>query len=209
MGPLLAELVTDGHCALLVQEVQEGVVGPRAGLKDLAAAASRVDLIGRLCELAAAARRCGVPVLHCTAADLTDSFGSNSNARLFTAARRIGTIGLPDAPSVHPVGGLLAEGDIVIPRFHGLSPLTGSQLDSLLRNEGIRTVVVTGVSLNVAIPNLVFDAINRSYQVVVPRDAVVGVPIDYGEMVIEHTLRPLATICTVPELVTLWGGAEP
>jgi nicotinamidase-related amidase len=209
MGPLLAELVTAGHCALLVQEVQEGVVGPRAGLKELAAAASSVDLIARLCELTAAARRGGVPVLHCTAADLPDSFGSNSNARLFTAARRIGTIALPGDPSVQPTGGLLVEGDIVIPRFHGLSPLTGSQLDSLLRNEGIRTVVVTGVSLNVAIPNLVFDAINRSYQVVVPRDAVVGVPIDYGEMVIEHTLRPLATICTVPELVTLWGGAEP
>lgn len=209
MGPLLAELVTDGHCALLVQEVQEGVVGPRAGLKELSAAASYVDLTARLCELTVAARRAGVPVLHCTAADLPGSFGSNSNARLFAGARRIGTIALPGDRSVQPAGGLLDEGDIVIPRFHGLSPLTGSQLDSLLRNEGIRTLVVTGVSLNVAIPNLVFDAINRSYQVVVPRDAVVGVPIDYGDMVIEHTLRPLATICKVPELVALWSGSEP
>jgi nicotinamidase-related amidase len=207
MGPSLTELVSDGDCALLVQEVQQGVVGPDAALKDLAAAASSVGLIANLQQLTAAARRSGVPVVHCTAADMPGSFGSNGNARLFAAARRMGTLAAPGHRSVEPADGLFVEGDLLIPRFHGLSPLTGSQLDSLLRNEGIRTVVVTGVSLNVAIPNLVFDAVNRSYQVVVVRDAVAGVPIEYGELVIENTLRPLATLSTVAEMVALWGGS--
>jgi nicotinamidase-related amidase len=68
------------------------------------------------------------------------------------------------------------------------------------------TLVITGVSLNVAIPNLVFDAVNRAYQVVVATDAVVGVPIEYGQQVIEHTLRPLATLATVAQLVEVWAA---
>lgn len=206
VAPSLTELVTGGPCALLVQEVQEGVVGAGAQLKELAAAADRAGLLPRLRVLAAAAREAGVPVVHCTAADMPRTFGSNRNARLFATARNLGTLAPPAHPSVQPAPGLLADGDFVVPRFHGLSPLAGSQLDPLLRNEGIRTVVVTGVSLNVAIPNLVFDAINLSYQVVLVRDAVVGVPVDYGELVIEHTLRPLATLTTVAELSALWSS---
>ena len=92
-----------------------------------------------------------------------------------------------------------------MPRFHGLSPLTGSQLDTLLRNQGIGTLVVTGVSLDVAIPNLVFDAINRSYQTVVVSDAVAGVPTEYGLDVLRYTLQPLATIVTTAELLEVWS----
>jgi len=83
--------------------------------------------------------------------------------------------------------------------------MTGTHLDSLLRNEGVTTVVVVGVSLNVAIPNLVFDSVNRSYQVVVVRDAVAGVRADYGRQVIEHTLGLVATLVTADELVEAWG----
>ncbi len=94
--------------------------------------------------------------------------------------------------------------DIVLPRFHGLSPLTGSSLDSLLRNSGVRTLVVMGVSLNVAIPNLVFDAVNRSYQVVLVSDAVAGVPREYGAQMIEHTLSLVCTIASSEEIVDAW-----
>lgn len=190
---------------MLLQEVQEGVVGRSSGLPELAAAAESVGLVPHLRELAVAARAAGVPVLHCTASDMDGAFGANRNARLFAAARQTGTLD-PGGDRVRPAEGLLADGDLVIPRFHGLSPLSGTQLDALLRNEGITTLVVTGVSLNVAIPNLVFDAVNRSYQVVLVTDAVAGVPLEYGQMVIEHTLRLLASTTTTSELVEHWNG---
>ena len=66
--------------------------------------------------------------------------------------------------------------DLVLPRLHGLSPFQGTELDSILRNLGVRTIVGVGVSVNVAIQNLAFDAVNASYQVVIPRDAVAGFP---------------------------------
>jgi nicotinamidase-related amidase len=152
------------------------------------------------------ARRVEVPVIHCTAENLPQGFGANSNARLFAAARKSGMSIQPGSDSVQPLAEVISrDADIVLPRLHGLSPMTGSSLDSVLRNDGIRTVVIMGVSLNIAIPNLVFDAVNRSYQVVLVSDAVVGIPLEYGKAVIEHSLSLVATVATSGDLIDAWS----
>jgi biuret amidohydrolase len=205
-APALGELVAPGHTALILQEVQQGVIGESAGLRELAAATARTGAVPRIARLAAAARLASVPVIHCTAESLPAGFGANRNARLFGGARRVGAANTPGSASVTPLTEVGPEpGDLVIPRWHGLSPLTGTQLDSVLRNEGVSTVVVVGVSLNVAIPNLVFDAVNRAYQVVVVRDAVAGVPESYGEQVLQHTLALVSTLATTDEVVAAWS----
>jgi nicotinamidase-related amidase len=207
---VLRELLLPPHrTALVFQEVQNGVVGADSAFPELAAAASATGVVANCTRLGAAARAAGVPVIHATAQNLPGGFGVNRNARLFDVARRVGAENAPGTASVRPVDGLHAGGDLVLPRYHGLSPLTGGPLDSLLRNGGIGTIVVAGVSLNVAIPNLVFDAVNRSYRVVVARDAVAGVPEEYGSMVIEHTLRLIATLAGTDELIAAWGAGHP
>jgi nicotinamidase-related amidase len=75
----------------------------------------------------------------------------------------------------------------------------------VLRNLGVRTVIVAGVSVNVAITNLVMEAVNHGYEVVLPRDAVCGVPASYADAVIDNTLRVLAAVTTVDEVVTAWS----
>lgn len=201
----LARLVDPARCALLVQEVQRGVVGPESGFPALVEACASVDLIGHVTTAVRAARAAGLTVVHCTAENLPGGFGANRNSRLFAAARKAGMVHAPGTDPVQPVAELGSmDGDIVLPRYHGLSPMTGSPLDSLLRNAGVATVVVVGVSLNVAIPNLVFDAVNRSYQVVVVTDAVVGTPLDYGQQVLTHTLSLVATLTSTDELVDAW-----
>ena len=208
-APALAELVAPDHTALILQEVQEGVVGKSSALRELAAAVGRTGAIPNIARVAAAARGVSVPVIHCTAENLAGGFGVNRNARLFAGARKAGAGNAPGSNSVAPVPEVGPEpGDMIIPRWHGLSPLTGTQLDSLLRNQGVSTVVVVGVSLNVAIPNLVFDAVNRSYQVVVVTDAVAGVPESYGEQVVQHTLALLSTLVTTEQLVSAWSAAR-
>jgi nicotinamidase-related amidase len=97
------------------------------------------------------------------------------------------------------------DGDIVLSRLHGLNPMAGTDLDSVLRNLGVRTIVPVGVSVNIAITNLTMDAVNNGYQVVLPRDAVTGVPPEYGEMIIDNTLSLLATITTTDDLVARWA----
>jgi len=92
----------------------------------------------------------------------------------------------------------------VLRRRHGIGPMGGTDLDPVLRNLGVTTIVGAGVSVNVAITNLVMDAVNLGYNVVLPRDAVCGVPAAYAEAVIDNTLSLLATVTTVDELVEVW-----
>jgi nicotinamidase-related amidase len=80
----------------------------------------------------------------------------------------------------------------------------GTDLDAILRNLGVSTIVAVGVSLNVAIPNLVMDAVNAAYRVVLPSDAVAGVPTEYGSAVIDNTLSLLATVTTTDALIEAW-----
>jgi len=86
--------------------------------------------------------------------------------------------------------------------------MAGTDLDALLRNLGIRTLVVTGVSSNIAIPNTVFDAVNLGYQVVVPADAIAGVPASCTAEVIRNSLALVATITTAEALLKQWAPAH-
>ena len=79
-----------------------------------------------------------------------------------------------------------------------------SGLDPLLRNLRVTTVVVGGVSVNVGVTNLAMDAMNRSYDVVFPRDGSAGVPAEYAEAVMDNTISMIARLTTVGELVAIW-----
>jgi nicotinamidase-related amidase len=68
----------------------------------------------------------------------------------------------------------------------------------------VRTVIPVGVSVNVAITNLVMDAVNAGFAVVLPGDAVAGVPAEYGESVIANTLSLLAAVTSASEIAGLW-----
>ena len=50
-----------------------------------------------------------------------------------------------------------------------------------------------------------FDLVNAGFQVVVPADAVLAVPPEYGDAVLEHTLSLVATLVDVAALVSAWG----
>ncbi|MFI1980400.1 cysteine hydrolase [Streptomyces wedmorensis] len=195
----------DGGVVLLTVECQQGVVGPGGALPELAAAARGSGALENVARLVAAAHRADVQVMHAVAERRPDGRGANSNARLFRAAGRLPVQQLSGSAAVRIAEPIeVAEEDLVVRRLHGLSPLAGTDVDALLRNLGCRTLIVTGVSANVAVPNAVFDAVNLGYTVVVPADAVAGVPADYTPAMIRHTLALVATITTTDEVLDCW-----
>jgi nicotinamidase-related amidase len=201
----LAALVSPAHTALVLQEVQNGVVGDVSVLPDLARAARSVDLVVHCGQLARAARAVGATVVHCTAETRDDGKGANRNARLFAGVRRSTVKLSPGSDAVQvPAQIGVDPADIVLARYHGLGPMTGTQLDPILRNLGVTTIVGVGVSLNVGVTNLAFDAVNRGYQIVIPRDAVAGVPADYGRSVLDNTLSAIATLTTTADILRVW-----
>ena len=94
-------------------------------------------------------------------------------------------------------------------RHHGLTPFTGTDLDAVLRSLGCTTVVACGVSLNVGVLGLCLTAADLGYRVVVPTDAVVGVPAGYGDDVLANTLAMVATLSTVDDLLASWVKGGP
>jgi biuret amidohydrolase len=201
----LAALIAPAHTALVLQEVQSGVVGNPSVLPALAESAAAIDLIAHCAQLAHAARAVGITVVHCTAETRDDGKGANRNARLFLGVKHAAVKLSPgsDAVRVPAEIGVVAA-DVVLPRYHGLGPMTGTQLDPVLRNLGVTTIVGVGVSLNVGMTNLAFDAVNRGYQMVIPRDAVAGVPAAYGQAVLDNTLNVVATLTTTADIVRAW-----
>ncbi|HMG44526.1 MAG TPA: cysteine hydrolase [Acidimicrobiales bacterium] len=200
----LGNLVDPATTAVVTSELQNGVVGEHSALPALADAA-RVTMLPAAGRLVKAARAAGVQVIHATAYRRADGKGANRNARLFAGVQRSPVPLLPGSPAVDVVPEIGVEpDDLVLSRTHGLNPMAGTDLDPVLRNLGVRTIVVAGVSVNVAITNLVMDAVNKGYQVVLPRDAVCGIPADYADAVVDNTLALLATVTTVDELAAVW-----
>ncbi|MFF8972588.1 isochorismatase family cysteine hydrolase [Streptomyces sp. NPDC014995] len=198
----LGALLDPTSTVLLTVECQRGVVGPDAALPELAREARESGALANVARLVAGAHVSGVQVIHAVAERRPDGRGASRNARLFRAAARLpvqqlsGTAAVRVAPPIEVTGE-----DLVVRRLHGLSPIQGTDVDALLRNLGCRTLVVTGVSANVAVPNAVFDAVNRGYTVVVPADAVAGVPSEYTPAMVRHTLALVATVATTDEVL--------
>ncbi|MEV8006794.1 cysteine hydrolase [Streptomyces parvus] len=201
----LTALLDPATTVLLTVECQQGVVGPDSALPELAAAARSSGALANIARLVAAAHESGVQVMHAVAESRPDGRGGNRNARLFHAADRLpvqqhtGSTAVRVAPPIE-----VADEDLVVRRLHGLSPLAGTDVDPLLRNLGCRTLVVTGVSANIAIPNAVFDAVNLGYTAVVPADAIAGVPAEYTPAMVRNTLALVATVTTTDAVLGGW-----
>ncbi|AKK27665.1 cysteine hydrolase [Mycobacterium sp. EPa45] len=206
-APKLGDLVVPETTALVTQECQGGVIGAQAGLPMLAEEAQR-EAIPNIAKLVRAAREAGVNVVHCLIQRRPDGRGSNTNARLFAAGSSFTADLSPGSPGGSPLPELGVDSrDLVLTRTHGVGPMTGTDLDSVLRNLGVTTIVGVGVSVNIAITNFVMDAVNRGYQFVLPRDAVSGYPREYANAIIDNTLALLATVTTTDSVLGAWSDA--
>jgi nicotinamidase-related amidase len=204
----LADLAAPAHTAVLTMEVQRAIVGDLSTIPALAEASAKVGLVPNIARVLHAARSLDIRVVHCLAEFRADRAGSAVNSALIGAALRNPDHMLAGSASCQLVPELGPEPeDLISTRLHGISPFIGTSLDPWLRNLGIRTVVATGVSVNLGILGLAIEAVNFGYRVVLPRDTVAGVPGEYADAVLENTLPLITTITTTQDLLNAWGVA--
>lgn len=207
----LRALVNGGRAAVLTMELQEGVVGREALMQSLVAAVDAGGLRRIAGDVCVEARRRSVPVVHCVAENRPDGRGASENCAVFAMNNRLRRdtgrtpidIGSPGAALIPELGP--EPEDLVVSRLHGLTPFTQTSLDQILRNLGVDTVIVVGVSVNIGVLGTVISAVDLGYNVVLIRDGVCGVPREYADAVLEHTMPLLATVVTSEDLRAAWG----
>ena len=207
--PTLSELLTPAETAVITVEMQRGVIGDQVGAHGggaLAEAVARAGTVERTTKLLRAARTAGVRVVHATISLRADRAGLSVNNRMMASIVRNPNQMLEGTPAVELIPELeLSPADIVMNRVHGLTPFGGTELDPVLRNLGIRTIIPVGVSVNVAIMGTCIAASDLGYQIVLPTDAVVSLPESYAADAIQHTLGFLVTKSVVDDVIAAWS----
>jgi nicotinamidase-related amidase len=163
-----------------------------------------IEHIGALLSVARSAQ---VRVFYCTVAKRRDGVGNPFNTPLEIRLRA--RSGEPTAgPDMGDVVADLAPqpGEVVVARQHGMTGFYESGLDAYLRNCGIRTVVLTGVSVNIGILGTAIEAVNHGYTVVVPTDCVAGDPPEYAEQALRYSVRNVAFLSTRAEIEGVWSA---
>ncbi|BBX27092.1 cysteine hydrolase [Mycolicibacterium alvei] len=198
-------LADPSNVAVVCVECQNGVLGPDAVLPALAT--DSADLVGNIRRLLDSAREFGARVVHATyEGDLGGR--PTGTARLWRALGAATAEWKPGSSATSVVPDLLAPTDLVLPRHHGLFPTSGSELLPVLKGFGVTTIVLTGVSLNLAITHTAGDATQAGFHLVVPRDAVGGTPASYAQQVLDNTIAVLGRLTTVDELIHEWSGSD-
>ncbi|GAA4145412.1 cysteine hydrolase [Actinomadura keratinilytica] len=204
----LAALAAPADTAVLVMEMQRGVVGDLARFPDLVEVCAERGVTAAAARTLAAARAAGIRVVHCTAAFRADRAGSHTgNSPFIRNLLRDPAHMLEGTGAVEVLPELYDPADLESRRYHGFAPFTGTSLDQTLRALGVRTVVALGVSLNLGVPGLCLEAVALGYRVVVVTDAVAGTPAEYGDAVMANTVALLAARAASADLAAAWRAA--
>lgn len=189
------------RAALVINECQNGMINPAESSNEgLAAQAGARGIALRIARLAQAFRAVEAPVVHTTIVLRPDGVGTQANCLLLGSLKKKGAVveGRKEA-EIHP--DLTPEpSDLVVQRVHGLSPFHGSELEPLLRERGVDTVVLAGVSTNIGIPGAALEAVNRGFTVVVAEDCTAGAWPEAHEFQVTHTLPLLATVAASEDI---------
>ena len=177
----LAELIDPTHTALVVIDMQRDFIEPDGLFGSLGIDLSMYkESRPRLKALLEAGRRAGAIVIHLQNTALPDRMSDSPaqirfNLRMHKDARRNqpplrytipGTPGHAFAPEFVPL-----ESELVVRKYRS-SGFWGTNLNMLLRSNGIKTVVVGGCTTEGCVESTARDAMFNDYYVVIAEDCV-------------------------------------
>jgi nicotinamidase-related amidase len=186
-----APLIDPSHTALLVMDYQPGLLG---SLPDGAA------LVGRAQAALALARSSGVTVGYVRVA-LTDAEAAavppaNKGFSAAAAARR-----LPEGSPDSQVDGRVAPqpGDIVVRKVR-VGAFSTTDLDTQLRERGIDTLILAGISTSGVVLSTVRDGADRDYRLYVLADLCADRDLVTHDVLLGHVFPRQAYVITSADL---------
>lgn len=185
------------RAALLISECQRGVIEPGLSpFESLAAQVVERGIVARIAALADAFRRAGQPVVHVLVAHRPDHADVARTSMLMVRSIKTGFMKIGSA-DVEPVPELTPQpGDHVHARRFSLNGFNGTDLDATLRHLGVRSLVLTGVSSNVAINSMAITGADLGYQVLIPEDCIAGASAESHAFMVTQLMPLYATVTT-------------
>jgi len=200
-----ADLVLDaGRTALCIVEMQNDIVhesniGKRGIGGVLAAQVEKRGVIPKLQTVIAAARARGVPILYVNFCGKPGFPRPNTLIHRRSQRRPMlveGTWGVETHAALAP-----RPEDFVLERTVGVDGSYGTQLYPVLRMLGRTTMLMSGVSTNLAVEGIVRASVNRGFDVVVMEDCCASYPDEWHRFSIENIMPLLATVTTAAEVI--------
>jgi len=189
--------------ALVVVECQNRQTNPefmdenRRGLMEQVV--SR-DIIARINALAAAFREHDHPVVFATIAPRPGFRGFKINCLLSAQLVKNGKMTFGTRAAAVNDNLLVAPTDVVTNRMSGMAIFTGTEMDAILRGFGVETVVLAGVSTNIALPCSACEAIGLGYSAVLAEDCTAGGSAESHQFQITQHIPFLATVASSAEI---------
>ena len=191
-----------GKTALIVNEMQTGVVDPAyTSFKGLAQQVEERGITPKIARLAAAFRAAGLPVVHAPVVHRPDMRDIKPNSLINAMTLKKRTMAENSVEAAYVEALRPVEGDFEVVRTSGLIAMCATQLDAMLRRMDIETIVLTGVSTNVAMAGNSIVAGELGYHVVIPEDCISGSDAETHRTLVENQLRMVARIVTLDDVL--------
>lgn len=208
----LEKKVSPRHAALVIIDMQNDFIASDGLIaKEGLDVSEAQKLAARLPTLIATARQAGVFVVFVRNVYSTERNLYLSDAWLEQAARkrRGGYTTLPVCAPGSTGGDFYGEvrpqpGDPVVTK-HRFAAFYNTDLDTILRANGIRTVVLTGVVTNVCVETTAREAFIRDYYVVLVDDGTAAYRREDHEMTLKNIDRFFGQVTSIADLCAIWG----
>ena len=198
------------RAALCIVEMQNDMVHEsnieKRGIRGvLAAQVKKRGVIPKLQVVVGAARARGMPTLYINFC-LKPGF-PRPNTLLHRRAQREPTllegtwgVRVHEALSPHPE-------DFVLERTVGIDGSYGTQLYPVLRQLRRTTMIMAGVSTNLAVEGIVRASVNRGFDMVVVEDCCASYPDEWHRFSIENIMPLIATVTTAEAVISALTGS--
>jgi nicotinamidase-related amidase len=197
--------MTSPTTAVLVVDMQNDTVGAEGAYASFGAAAhaSSQNVVANIRGILDAARAGGVPVFHSRIVVHPLQGVGGTNAPVFRMLApdtfKIGSWGAAIVDELTP-----AVGEIVLDRTR-MSVFNGTEIDILLRNLGVHSLIVVGAWTNMAVEHTVRDAADHGYEVTIVTDATSSLSEEWQQAAVGFALTNIATIATAAEVLETIG----
>jgi nicotinamidase-related amidase len=191
--------------ALVIVECQNRMTNPRYQDESRAGLTEQVvsrGIIAKINLLSAAFREHDLPVVFATISLHPGFRGYKVNCLLAAQLVKNGSLIIGNDAARLNDNLIVEPTDIVSNRISGMAVFTGTEVDAILRGFDVETVVLAGVSTNIALPSSACEAVGLGYNVVLAEDCTAGGTAETHHMQVTMHLPFLATVTSSDQIIT-------